>query len=84
MFGVVAVMVDDAMLVAVGKDGGLLARVDSSADDALLERPEASRAEMGNGRSMGTGWVWVEPDALASDETLDFWLDQCLARLDSA
>ena len=84
MFGVVAVMVDEAMLVAVGKDGGLLARVDASADAVLLERPEASRAEMGNGRSMGWGWIWIEPDALASDDVLDFWLDQCLARLDSA
>lgn len=83
MFGVVAVMVDDAMLVAVGKDGGLLVRVDAADDDLLLERPEASRAEMGNGRSMGPGWLWVEPDAVIDDDILEFWLAQCLRRLDS-
>lgn len=84
MFGVVAVMVDGAMLVAVRKDGGLLARVSPDDDETLLERPEAQRAEMGNGRSMGAGWMTVDADALDSDEALDFWLDHCLRRLDAA
>jgi hypothetical protein len=46
MFGVVAVMINGAMAVAVGKDGSLLVRVDSAEDSRLLEDRHASR---GNG-----------------------------------
>lgn len=74
MFGAIAIMVDDAMAVAVHKDGGLLVRVDPAEDADLLEKPEASRAEMGAGRSMGPGWIRVEPPALRSDVTLAGWL----------
>ena len=84
MFGVVAVMLDESMLIAVGRDGGLLARVDAAEDEALLERPEAHRAEMGTGRSMGPGWLRVDAGALASEETLDFWIACCLRRIDAA
>lgn len=75
MFGVIAVMVDDAMAVAVHKDGSLLVRVDSAEDAGLLESPGASRAEMGVGRSMGEGWIRVEARALRSDTALVGWLE---------
>lgn len=74
MFGAIAIMVDDAMAVAVHKDGGLLVRVDPADDARLLEKPEASRAEMGAGRSMGPGWIRVEPPALHDDTALAEWL----------
>lgn len=75
MFGVLALMVDDAMAVAVGKDGGLLVRVDPAEDADLLRHPGASRAEMGTGRSMGEGWIRVEASALHADEALVGWLE---------
>lgn len=75
MFGAIAVMVDDAMAVAVHKDGSLLVRVDPAEDARLLESPDASRAEMGLGRSMGEGWIRVEARALRNDAALVGWLE---------
>jgi len=75
MFGVIALMVDDAMAVAVHKDGSLLVRVDPAEDARLLRSPDASRAEMGAGRSMGEGWIRVEARALRSDAALAGWLE---------
>lgn len=74
MFGVIAIMIDDAMAVAVHKDGSLLVRVDPAEDPRLLEKPHASRAEMGAGRSMGEGWIRVEARALRSDADVTGWL----------
>jgi len=74
MFGAVAVMVHDAMAVAVHKEGSLLVRVDPAQDSRLLEEPHASRAEMGAGRSMGEGWIRVDAKALSSDAALAQWL----------
>jgi TfoX/Sxy family transcriptional regulator of competence genes len=74
MFGVTAIMVDDAMAVAVHKDGSLLLRVDPAEDASLLERPHASRAEMGTGRSMGAGWIRIDAKAVRSDAALVEWL----------
>lgn len=75
MFGAIAVMVDDAMAVAVHKDGSLLVRVDPAEDAWLLESPATSRAEMGVDRSMGEGWIRVEACALCSDAALVGWLE---------
>ena len=63
------------MAVAVYKDGSLLVRVDPAEDARLLESPDASRAEMGAGRSMGAGWIRVEATALRSDAALVGWLE---------
>lgn len=76
MFGAIAIMIDDAMAVAVHKDASLLVRVDPAEDSRLLASPGASRAEMGTGRSMGEGWIRVEARALRSDAALHGWLDQ--------
>lgn len=75
MFGSIAVMIDDAMAVAVHNDGSLLVRVDPAEDARLLQSPDASRAEMGAGRSMGQGWIRVEARALRSDAALVGWLE---------
>jgi TfoX/Sxy family transcriptional regulator of competence genes len=75
MFGVVALMVDDAMAVAAHKDGSLLVRIDPDEDARLLENPGATRAEMGAGRSMGAGWIRVEASALHGDTALTVWVD---------
>ncbi len=83
MFGVLALMVDGAMTVAAHRDGSLLVRVDPAEDARLLEKPEASRAEMGAGRSMGEGWIRVEAKALRSAAGLSGWLEaatRCLAQ----
>ena len=45
---------------------------------ALLALPGAEPAEMGTGRTMGPSWINVEPDALATDEQLSFWLGVAL------
>lgn len=79
MFGGLAFMVDDRMVVCVSGGGGaLLARVEPEREPELLTRPGAKRAEMGKGRSMGEGWITICEDALDSDEDLRFWLDAAL------
>jgi hypothetical protein len=68
------------MLVAVGKDHSLLVRVHADDDATLLARPDASRPEMGAGRSMGVGWIRVDAAAIENDETLDLWLHHAVGR----
>ncbi len=79
MFGTLALMVDDAMAVAAHKDGSLLVRVDPAEDAHLLADPDASRPEMGAGRSMGEGWIRVDAAALRTDAGLAGWVD-CATR----
>ncbi len=81
MFGAIAVMVDGAMAVAVHQDGSLLVRVDPAQDALLVDRPGASRAQMGAGRSMGRGWIRVDEEALRSDAALVDWLEAATRRL---
>lgn len=78
MFGVLALMVDDAMTVAAHKNGSLLVRVDPAEDAALLQQPGAARAEMGTGRSMGKGWIRVDGSVLENDATLQPWLEAAM------
>jgi TfoX/Sxy family transcriptional regulator of competence genes len=80
MFGAIAVLVDDAMIVAVRKDGSLLVRVSPSEDAHLLEGPGASRAEMGRGRPMSEGWIRVERSGLRRDPALRGWIDAATRR----
>lgn len=78
MFGVLALMVDGAMAVAAHRDGSLLVRVNPAEDASLLENPEASRAQMGAGRSMGAGWIRVEAGALRNSASLTSWLEAAI------
>ncbi|SDT43645.1 TfoX/Sxy family protein [Microlunatus soli] len=78
MFGGLAFMVDDRMLVCVTIGGGtLLVRVAPERDAEYLDRG-ARRAVMGKGRSMGEGWITVDEEALHDDADLRYWLDAAL------
>lgn len=80
MFGADCFMVDGAIAVAAHKDGTLLVHVDRIADPEHLQKPHASRAEMGAGRSMGPGWIRVAPEGVARDEDLGDWIAASLER----
>lgn len=78
MFGGLAFMVDDAMVVCVMSDGDLLVRADPQRADDLLTVAGARPAEMGAGRVMGGGWITVSADAVATDVACDSWLGVAL------
>ena len=75
MFGGRAIMVNDKMIVSVGKTGDLLVRVAADRHETLLNEPGAEQAQMGAGREMGAGWITVAPEAIADDDRLAFWVD---------
>lgn len=78
MFGGRAFLVDEKMVVHARTSGDLLVRVDPDADDQLVARPGAGRAEMGTGRSMGPGWISVSAASIATEEELSFWVRTAL------
>lgn len=80
MFGARAVMVNEKMVVAALKTGGLLVRVDADRHEELLTRAGASQARMGPGRDMGPGWIEVEAEALAAAEQLAEWVGIAMER----
>lgn len=79
MFGGTAIMLEETMLVSVGRDGSLLVRIDPDDHEALLERAGARRAVMGKDRPMGPGWLAVEARGLQSGDDLIAWLEVALA-----
>lgn len=81
MFGVTAIMVKNVMAIAVHKDGSLLVRVDPAEDASLLKDSHASRAQMGTGRSMGEGWIRVDPRAVREEAALLNWLQAATRNL---
>ncbi len=78
MFGGRAIMLEEKMLVSVGRDGDLLVRIDPARHDQLTSVPGARTAVMGAHRPMGPGWITVADTALEEDEQLAFWLDAAL------
>ncbi|MBM7782990.1 TfoX/Sxy family protein [Arthrobacter tumbae] len=78
MFGGIAFMLDDRMLVSAGRDGSLLVRVDPRNSEGLLLRSGARPSVMGAGRPMGPGWLTVDPEGLAGDEDLLKWIGVAL------
>lgn len=74
MFGGRSIMLDDRMLVAVARDGGLLVRVDPARSAELLSVDGAGQASMGAHRSMGPGWIAVSEAGVFSAAQLQFWL----------
>jgi TfoX/Sxy family transcriptional regulator of competence genes len=74
MFGGLSFMVDDSMVVAAGRTGDLLVRVDPAGYDELLNVPGAKPAMMGTDRPMGPGWISVAQDGLSTDNQLAFWI----------
>ncbi|MFI6044701.1 TfoX/Sxy family protein [Nocardia sp. NPDC051321] len=77
MFGGLAFMVNDKLVVSAG-NGSLLVRVDPQQADELLALEGARRAEMGTGRTMGKSWVAVSGEAIDTDDGFDFWLNTAL------
>ena len=75
MFGGLSFMVDDALVVAAGRDGDLLVRTDPVRHDELLGVPGAKPAVMGADRPMGPGWIAVAHEGLTTDEQIAFWID---------
>ena len=82
MFGGRAVMLEDAMLVSAGADGSLLVRIDPARHTELLTRDGAHQAVMGTDRTMGEGWIEVEPRVLVEDSVLGAWLQDALEHHD--
>lgn len=79
MFGGLAFMVEDRMVVCVSGGGSdLLVRVAPERDPELLTKPGARRATMGKDRSMGEGWITVDEQTLESDGDLQYWIDLSL------
>jgi hypothetical protein len=76
MFGGIAFLREDRMLVCVARDGGLLVRVAPARDADLMTRPGTGRLRMGS-KQLDTGWILVDPSAL-DDAGLGFWLDEAL------
>lgn len=74
MFGGLVFMVNEAMVVCAMGDGDLLVRADPRRAEDLLTASGARRADMGNGRTMGKGWITVSGEAVATDEGLRPWL----------
>lgn len=81
MFGGLSFMVDGSMVLAAGRDGSLLVRIDPPRHGELLGRPGAEPAVMGADRPMGPGWIRVSREALDTDEELSFWTGVALERL---
>lgn len=73
MFGGLAFLVNGNMAVSASGKGGLLLRVDPAQTDALCTDRHAERAVMG-GRAMA-GWLRIDPDGLAADQSLGQWVD---------
>ena len=79
MFGGLVFMVRDKMVVCVGTGSrAMLVRVDGVREPEYLHRDGAHHAVMGRDRSMGTGWITVDADALTSDTGLEFWVAAAL------
>ena len=73
MFGGLSFMVNEKMVVCVRGDGDLLVRADPGRADELLTTKGARPAEMA-GRAMNSGWIAVADEAVATDETVGFWI----------
>lgn len=77
MFGGLGFMVDGNLTVAASRRGGLLVRTDPADIDDVESQPGVEPMES-RGRRM-PGWVFVSPEALASEADLDAWVDRALA-----
>src|SRR3954447_18672967 len=75
MFGGICFMVNGNMCAGVTKDR-LMARVGRPSYEDALKRPGAYEMDF-TGRPM-VGIVFLNSDAVASDETLSSWLEPCL------
>jgi len=75
MMGGLCYMVDDKMCVGVMLDD-LMARLDPELNEEFLEEPGCRPMDF-TGRPM-KGFVYVEIDALKTDDRLDLWIQRAL------
>ena len=73
MFGGLAFLVDGHLAVSASGQGGLLLRVDPTETPSLTEEDGVGRFVM-RGREMD-GWLHVLPEACATDEQLERWVE---------
>lgn len=79
MFGGLAFMVREKMVVCVGTEArALLVRVDGDREPEYIQADGARHAVMGRGRSMGDGWITVDAEALTNDAAVEFWIAAAL------
>jgi len=84
MFGGLSFMVNERMVVSVRGGGGLLVRADPARADELITAKGARPAEMGAGRGMSRGWIAVDEEVIAAEETFGFWIGVALEYNDKA
>ena len=77
MFGGLGFMVEGNLAVAASRRGGLLVRTDPDDAEEVESRPGVEPMES-TGRRM-PGWYFVAPEALASEDDLEAWVDRALA-----
>jgi hypothetical protein len=77
MFGGLAFMLDDRLLVCVQRENALLVRVARTRDAELMARPGTGRLRMG-AKQLDDGWILVDGAALQSDAEVAFWLGEAL------
>ena len=75
MFGGLGFTIDGNMCCGVIEDS-LVARVGPDAYDESLDEPHARPFDF-TGREM-SGWVFVDPPGLSSDDDLEAWIDRSL------
>jgi TfoX/Sxy family transcriptional regulator of competence genes len=73
MFGGIGFMIQGNMAVGVSKDS-LMVRVGAEGYEQALAQPHVKKVDM-SGREM-SGWVLVEPPALADEVGLSLWIDR--------
>ncbi|MDI9897475.1 TfoX/Sxy family protein [Rhodococcus sp. IEGM 1381] len=78
MFGGLAFLVRDKMVVCVGRGSALLVRVDGVREPEYLQRDGAHHAVMGRNRSIGQRWITVDVMALTGESALEFWIAAAL------
>ncbi|MEX1233026.1 MAG: TfoX/Sxy family protein [Planctomycetaceae bacterium] len=71
MFGGLGYLLNGHMCVGIWKNS-LIARVGPEAYEQALAEPTAREFDI-TGRAM-TGWVMIEPDGLAKDSELKYWV----------
>lgn len=76
MFGGLAFLVDGNMAIAASRSGRLLVRTDPADAEEILSLPGAEAMEM-RGRVM-PGWVFVDAEAIESEDALDSWVERAL------
>lgn len=77
MFGGLSFLVNEKMVASASTQGDLLVHCDPADMDNLLERQDASVAQMGR-RRMSKGWLRVTGDGFKNADNLEFWLGAAL------